>query len=217
MTRPKKPDRDSDLEAWLASNRVDDTADYMTRGRKHSNLPDNKLFEAWKSAVRAMAAQPGAAEHRALHTDLSAEIELRGLKAPREAVREALEKFRSSVGESADRLKRDPDEWGRANDEVQKGLQEQARPRAIEMARPRSNNPIEPMTLGNMRANGVRALDVSCWQCHHRTINPWPDHVPVPTFGPRMVCTRCGIIGADVRPNWQEQPPRESLTGVQWR
>jgi hypothetical protein len=26
-----------------------------------------------------------------------------------------------------------------------------------------------PMTLGNMRANGVRSLDVSC-QCHHRSI-----------------------------------------------
>jgi hypothetical protein len=47
--------------------------------------------------------------------------------------------------------------------------------------------------------------------------DPWPDDVPVPTFGPRMVCTRCGIIGADARPNWQEQPPRETLTGVQWR
>jgi hypothetical protein len=38
------------------------------------------------------------------------------------------------------------------------------------------------MTLGNMRANGVRSLDVSCWQCHHRTIlsaDPWPDHVPI--------------------------------------
>jgi hypothetical protein len=57
-------------------------------------------------------------------------------------------------------------------------------------------------------------------QCHHRAImsaDPWPDHVPVPSFGPRMVCTRCGIIGADARPNWQEQPQRESLTGVQWR
>jgi hypothetical protein len=26
---------------------------------------------------------------------------------------------------------------------------------------------IEPMTLGNLRANGVRSLDVPCWQCHH--------------------------------------------------
>jgi hypothetical protein len=35
--------------------------------------------------------------------------------------------------------------------------------------------------------NGVRSLDVSCWQCHHRAIlsaDPWPDHVPVPSFGP---------------------------------
>jgi hypothetical protein len=46
-----------------------------------------------------------------------------------------------------------------------------------------------PMTLGNMRANGVRSLDVSCWQCHHRAIlsaDQWPDDVPVPSFGPRM-------------------------------
>jgi hypothetical protein len=65
------------------------------------------------------------------------------------------------------------------------------------------------MTLGNMRANGVRSLDVSCSLCHHRAVlsaDPWPDHVPVPMFGPRMVCTRCGIIGADARPNWREQP-----------
>jgi hypothetical protein len=88
------------------------------------------------------------------------------------------------------------------------------------MANNRSNDPSEPMTLGNMRANGVRSLDVSCWRCHHRAIlsaDCWPDDVPVPTFGPRMVCTRCGILGADARPNWQEQPPRETSTGVQWR
>jgi hypothetical protein len=79
---------------------------------------------------------------------------------------------------------------------------------------------IEPITLGNMRELGVRSLDVSCWQCHHSTVlnaDRWPDHVAVPTFGPRMVCTGCGIIGADARPRWSEQPPRESLTGVQWR
>jgi hypothetical protein len=46
------------------------------------------------------------------------------------------------------------------------------------------------MTLGNMRENGVRSLDVSFWNCHHGAIlsaDPGPDHVPVPTFGPRMV------------------------------
>ena len=88
------------------------------------------------------------------------------------------------------------------------------------MATRRFDYPIEPMTLGNMRANGVRSLDVSCWQCHHRAIlsaECWPDSVPVPSFGPRMVCTKCGIIGADARPNWQEQPARESLTGARWQ
>jgi cytochrome c len=33
------------------------------------------------------------------------------------------------------------------------------------------------MTLGNMRANGVRSLDVSCWHCHHEaglSADSWP-------------------------------------------
>jgi hypothetical protein len=83
----------------------------------------------------------------------------------------------------------------------------------------RFDEPPEPMTLGNMRANGVHSLAVSCYLCHHRVImsaDPWPDDAPLPTFGPRMVCTRCGIIAADVRPHRQELRPRESLTGVQW-
>jgi hypothetical protein len=27
----------------------------------------------------------------------------------------------------------------------------------------------------------------------------------MPAFGPRMVCTGCGMIGADARPNWRER------------
>jgi hypothetical protein len=82
------------------------------------------------------------------------------------------------------------------------------------------SEPITPMTLGNMRANGVRSLSVYCVVCHHEAVldvEAWPDHVPVPAFGPRMVCAHCGVIGADARPNWKEQAPRQSLTGAQWR
>jgi hypothetical protein len=78
------------------------------------------------------------------------------------------------------------------------------------MAARRLDEPIEPMTLGNMRANGVRSLDVSCWQCHHRAIlsaDPLPDDVPVPTFGPRMVCTRCRT--APMRGRIGRSSPRE--------
>ena len=30
-----------------------------------------------------------------------------------------------------------------------------------------------------------------------------------PAFGPCMVCTACGMVGADVLSNWQERPARE--------
>jgi hypothetical protein len=76
------------------------------------------------------------------------------------------------------------------------------------------------MTLGNMRQNGVRSLSVSCTICRRNAVldvERWPDHVPVPAFGPRMVCTSCGIIGADARPNWKERAQRSSLTGSRWR
>ncbi len=65
-----------------------------------------------------------------------------------------------------------------------------------------------PPSLGNMRHLGVRSLSISCLQCHHGAVldvAPWPDDVVVPWFGPPMVCTKCGTIGADARPNWKEQ------------
>jgi hypothetical protein len=54
----------------------------------------------------------------------------------------------------------------------------------------RFNEPIEPMTLGNMRANGVRSLAVLCHKCHHETVinaDKWPGQMRVPSFGSRMV------------------------------
>ena len=46
-----------------------------------------------------------------------------------------------------------------------------------------------------------------------------PGDVTVPSFGPKMVCTKCGTIGADVRPNWRSAsvgddppPPAKAIT-----
>ena len=67
------------------------------------------------------------------------------------------------------------------------------------------------MTLGNMRANGVRSLIVHCSnvQCRHEAIvnvDALPANAAVPALGLRMRCDRCGQRGADVMPNWNERP-----------
>jgi hypothetical protein len=75
------------------------------------------------------------------------------------------------------------------------------------------------MTLGNMRANGVHTLAVYCggrW-CNHDAlldVGGYPDDVPVPSFGPRIVCTICGAIGADERSNWHERVPEWNACAV---
>jgi hypothetical protein len=72
------------------------------------------------------------------------------------------------------------------------------------MSRP---EPIELMTLGAMRQLGVRSLAASCHKCHHEMIieaDQWLDRMQVPSFGPQILCSKCGTVGADVRPNWRE-------------
>ena len=70
--------------------------------------------------------------------------------------------------------------------------------------------PLAPMTLGNIRENGVRSLIVHCSNvtCRHEAIlsvDAYGDDVSVSSLGPRMRCQRCGQRGADVRPNWNER------------
>jgi hypothetical protein len=79
-----------------------------------------------------------------------------------------------------------------------------------------------PVTLGHIRSHGVRHLLIYCSHglyCHHSAVvdaDRWPDETVLLDLDRRAVCTKCGIIGADVRPNWSERPPPESLTGAQW-
>jgi hypothetical protein len=80
-----------------------------------------------------------------------------------------------------------------------------------------------PATLGDVRAHGVRRLLVYCTSglyCYHSAVvdaDRWPDDTVLRDLDKRAVCTRCGMIGADVRPDWMQRPRSESLTGAQWR
>ena len=74
----------------------------------------------------------------------------------------------------------------------------------------RPNYSIERMDLANMCQNGARSLAVPMSavspRSHHETFDQTlPGDLTVPSFGPRMVCTKCGTIGADARPNWKER------------
>jgi hypothetical protein len=66
---------------------------------------------------------------------------------------------------------------------------------------------IPPVTMGHIRGHGCRDLLVYCdsGRCHHGARlsgDGFPDDLPVRSLCDRMVCTVCGMIGADVRPNW---------------
>lgn len=65
----------------------------------------------------------------------------------------------------------------------------------------------EPITMGHIRSHGCRDLLVYCasiWCNHSARLNAdWlPDDTVLLSLDPRMVCTRCGLVGADVRPDW---------------
>jgi hypothetical protein len=77
---------------------------------------------------------------------------------------------------------------------------------------PLANNPPQKITLGEMRASGVRGLLIYCsdYRCSHWTAisgDRWPDAVRLSDLEPRFTCQARGTKGADVRPNfhWEVQ------------
>ena len=78
---------------------------------------------------------------------------------------------------------------------------------------PRRRETFPPVTLGHIRGRGCRNLLVYCqsgW-CHHSAVmnaDALPDEMPVRSLCSRMVCTACGLIGADVRPDWSPHTNR---------
>jgi hypothetical protein len=74
----------------------------------------------------------------------------------------------------------------------------------------RQGETFEPVTMGHIRGHGVTRLLVYCeslWCSHSATLDAdWlPDDTILLNLDPRMVCTACGLIGADVRPDWSQQ------------
>ena len=63
----------------------------------------------------------------------------------------------------------------------------------------------KPMTLGNMRDNGVRAVIAECRDCHHKAdvvVDQLAADVFVPDVGARMRCSACNSRRIETRPAW---------------
>ena len=76
-------------------------------------------------------------------------------------------------------------------------------------ARDRDGSIIQPMTLANMRENGVRSISATCETCQHEAVlnaDRWPADMPVPDIGLKLRCSACGGREIATRPNWLDRP-----------
>ena len=74
----------------------------------------------------------------------------------------------------------------------------------------REGREIEPMTLGNMREHGVRAVGATCEACHHEAVvnvDGLPNGVYVPDIALKLRCSSCGSKKTVVRPDWTQHKP----------
>ena len=63
------------------------------------------------------------------------------------------------------------------------------------------------MSLGNMRALGVRSVLAECGKCRHEAVvsaNGLPDAVYVPNVALKLRCSKCGSKRITTRLNWLE-------------
>jgi ribosomal protein S27AE len=68
------------------------------------------------------------------------------------------------------------------------------------------SKPGPPMTLANMRANGVRMVTASCANCGRSAdvnVDALPETLTVPEAGLRLRCGRCGARTISTRPAWR--------------
>jgi hypothetical protein len=86
------------------------------------------------------------------------------------------------------------------------------------MTRPQRQG-AELVTLAHLRGHGCRNLLVYCvspWCSHSATLTlDWlPDDTVLLELDRRMVCTSCGLIGGNVRPDWSSHTGGAGMGGA---
>ena len=83
----------------------------------------------------------------------------------------------------------------------------------------RRQQPADLVTMAHIRGHGCRHLLVYCasMECNHRARidADWlPDDTVLLDLDGRFVCTRCGLVGADVRPDWSSHTGGGGMGGA---
>ena len=74
----------------------------------------------------------------------------------------------------------------------------------------------EPMTLANMRLNGVRMVIATCANCGRSAdvnVDLLPETLTVPEAGRRLRCSSCGGKTISTRPAWHTGSPHPGMPG----
>jgi hypothetical protein len=74
---------------------------------------------------------------------------------------------------------------------------------------PRNKTPGPPMSLGNIRENGVRAVTATCETCNRSAdvnVDALPATAYVPHVGRRLRCSQCNGKQINTRPAWHLGP-----------
>jgi hypothetical protein len=88
----KKPRRNGAvalIDQFLQHRKMEQTQDYLSRGRRFAALDAGQLSEDWVNAVRRWLARKDRSRERTMD-DLAAELELRGSEPPYEVVKQEL-------------------------------------------------------------------------------------------------------------------------------
>jgi hypothetical protein len=89
------------IDALLASERMECTRSYLSRGRRFVGMETDEIRQRWIAATRKFQVSYGEVDPREMD-DLTSELDLRKVEPPWEAVRDEAERV-------AQRIKRDDD------------------------------------------------------------------------------------------------------------
>ena len=87
--KPRKDRAVALIDQFLQHRKMEQTQDYLSRGRRFAHCDAGQLNDGWVSAVRSWLARKDPSRERTMD-DLAAELELRGCEPPYDAVKQEL-------------------------------------------------------------------------------------------------------------------------------